>query len=160
MESMPVNWEALDALLIDFAKSENLIEDSSAPSTSSSYHSRLLIRQIRHSLETAAIDAALHLLRLHAPSILSDRKILFRLHKQKFIELLRKGTAEDRDSAIECLRTALAPCALDDYPEAYEEFKHVLLAFIYDKDDKTSPVANEVGGFRIKAISMESKRKF
>nr|KYP31335.1 hypothetical protein KK1_048426 [Cajanus cajan] len=116
MESMPVNWEALDALLIDFAKSENLIEDSSAPSTSSSYHSRLLIRQIRHSLETAAIDAALHLLRLHAPSILSDRKILFRLHKQKFIELLRKGTAEDRDSAIECLRTALAPCALDDYP--------------------------------------------
>jgi len=90
---------------------------------------------------------------------------------QKFIELLRKGTAEDRDSAIECLRTALAPCALDAYPvsefvnsnwllfvvfsfpvltvgfvfkEAYEEFKHVLLAFIYDKDDKTSPVANEV----------------
>lgn len=59
------------------------------------------------------------------------------------MELLRKGTTEDRDSAIHCLRTALAPCALDAYPEAYEEFKHVLLAFIYDKDDKTSPVANE-----------------
>ncbi|KAF6154709.1 hypothetical protein GIB67_003769, partial [Kingdonia uniflora] len=28
--------------------------------------------------------------------------------------------------------------------EAYEEFKHVLLALIYDKDDQTSPVANEV----------------
>ncbi|KAG4933566.1 hypothetical protein JHK87_047568 [Glycine soja] len=152
MESTPVNWEALDALLIDFAKSENLIEDSSAPSSSpspspspssSSYHSRLVIRQIRRAVETGAIDAAVALLRLHAPSILTDHKILFRLHKQKFIELLRKGTAEDRDSAIECLRTALAPCALDAYPEAYEEFKHVLLAFIYDKDDKNSPVANE-----------------
>jgi hypothetical protein len=31
------------------------------------------------------------------------------------------------------------------FKEAYEEFKHVLLAFIYDKEDKTSPVANEVG---------------
>lgn len=31
------------------------------------------------------------------------------------------------------------------FKEAYEEFKHVLLAFIYDKDDQTSPVANEVG---------------
>ncbi|XP_022775206.1 uncharacterized protein LOC111317118 isoform X2 [Durio zibethinus] len=27
--------------------------------------------------------------------------------------------------------------------EAYEEFKHVLLVFIYDKDDQSSPVANE-----------------
>ena len=31
------------------------------------------------------------------------------------------------------------------FKEAYEEFKHVLLAFIYDKDDQSSPVANEVG---------------
>ncbi|KAK3010392.1 hypothetical protein RJ639_011706, partial [Escallonia herrerae] len=89
MDSVAVNWEALDALVIEFAKSEHLIDYS------------------------------------------------------KFIELLRRGTVEDRDSAIHCLRTALAPCALDAYPEAYEEFKHVLLAFIYDKDDQTSPVANE-----------------
>jgi hypothetical protein len=34
------------------------------------------------------------------------------------------------------------------FKEAYEEFKHVLLAFIYDKDDLTSPVANEVGFVR------------
>lgn len=34
-----------------------------------------------------------------------------------------------------------------DSKEAYEEFKHVLLAFIYDKDDQTSPVVNEVGKF-------------
>jgi hypothetical protein len=28
--------------------------------------------------------------------------------------------------------------------EAYEEFKRVLLALVYDKDDATSPVAEEV----------------
>ncbi|KAF6159339.1 hypothetical protein GIB67_032110 [Kingdonia uniflora] len=39
---------------------------------------------------------------------------------------------------IDCwVRTALQQ-------EAYEEFKHVLLAHIYGKDDQTSPVANEV----------------
>ncbi|CAL0330761.1 unnamed protein product [Lupinus luteus] len=150
MDSGSVNWETLDILIINFAKSENLIEDSSSssiqsssPHSSSSYQLRLVIRHIRRSLESGDIDSALDLLRLHAPSILHDHRILFRLHKQKFIELLRKGTVEDRDSAIDCLRIDLAPCALDAYPEAYEEFKHVLLAFIYDKDDTSSPVANE-----------------
>ncbi|KAK9067076.1 hypothetical protein SSX86_014400 [Deinandra increscens subsp. villosa] len=149
----PVNWEALDALVIEFAKSENLIEDfspptspsSSSPSScsSSSYHYRVLILQIRRLLQRGDIDSAIDLLRIHAPSVLDDHRLLFRLQKQKFIELLRKGTEEDRKSAINCLRTALAPSALDAYPEAYEEFKHVLLAFIYDKEDQTSPVVNE-----------------
>ncbi|XP_041001431.1 uncharacterized protein LOC121247150 isoform X2 [Juglans microcarpa x Juglans regia] len=162
MDSTPVNWEALDALIIDFAKSENLIEgllcslsppsspasslsssSSSSSLSTSSYHSRLIISKIRRSLEAGDIDTAMDLLRAHAPSILDDRRLLFRLQKQKFIELLRKGTAEGRDAAIACLMTALAPCALDAYPEAYEEFKHVLLAFIYGKDDQASPVANE-----------------
>ena len=84
MDSTPVNWEALDALIIDFAKSENLIEDSSesSPSSSSSYHSRLIIRQIRRALESGDIDACIDLLQLHAPSILGDHRILFRMQKQ------------------------------------------------------------------------------
>lgn len=145
----PVNWETLDALVIEFAKSENLIEDYSSPPaspsspSSSSYQYRVLILQIRRLLQSGNIDSAIDLLRLHAPSVLDDHRLLFRLQKQKFIELLRKGTEKDRDSAFNCLRTALAPSALDAYPEAYEEFKHVLLAFIYDKDDQTSPVVNE-----------------
>jgi hypothetical protein len=158
MDSTPVNWEALDALIIDFVSSENLVEDaaaavnsppsplsspssSSSPSiSSSSYHSRLIIRRIRSSIESGDIETAIDILRSHAPFVLDDHRILFRLQKQKFIELLRKGTHE---AAIDCLRTCVAPCALDAYPEAYEEFKHVLLALIYDKDDQTSPVANE-----------------
>lgn len=48
---------------------------------------------------------------------------------QKFIELLRKGTSEDRDAAIECLRTSLAPCALDAYPVLNPLFPNKLQAF-------------------------------
>ncbi|XP_047948515.1 uncharacterized protein LOC125194376 isoform X1 [Salvia hispanica] len=151
MDSTPVNWEALDALVIDFAKSERLIDDSPPPppspssisSSSSSYRWRLLIFQIRRSVESGDIDSAIDLLRSYAPTVLDDHRLLFRMQKQKFIELLRKGTSGDRDSAIDCARKSLAPCALDAYPEAYEEFKHALLAFIYDKDDQMSPVANE-----------------
>lgn len=88
MDSIPVNWEALDALIIEFAKSENLIEESlsspssSPSSSSSSYKSRLVIRQIRRLLEAGDIDSAIDLLRLHAPFILDDHRLLFRLHKQ------------------------------------------------------------------------------
>lgn len=81
----PVNWEALDALVIEFAKSENLIEDysSSSPSSpSSSYHYRLLILQIRRLLQFGNIDSAIDLLRHHAPSVLDDHRLLFRLQKQ------------------------------------------------------------------------------
>lgn len=32
------------------------------------------------------------------------------------MELVRRGTEADREAALDCLRTALAPCALDAYP--------------------------------------------
>lgn len=97
MDSVPVNWEALDSLIIDFVKSENLIEDSLSPptspssssssSSSSSYQSRLLIRQIRRSVECGDIDAAIDLLRVHARFLLDDHRLLFCLQKQVRIYL-------------------------------------------------------------------------
>ncbi|KAI3904093.1 hypothetical protein MKW92_001010 [Papaver armeniacum] len=136
MDSTPVNWDTLDSLIINFAKSENLLEDcteSSSPSSpsSSGYHSRLVIRQIRKFIEIGDIDSSINLLRIHAPFLfLMITVFLFRLQKQKFIELLRRGTTKDRDAAIDCIRTVLAPsCSF--------------LALIFDKDDQTSPVANE-----------------
>ncbi|KAG8043239.1 hypothetical protein GUJ93_ZPchr0113g33323 [Zizania palustris] len=159
----PVNWDALDALVLDFARSDCLVlpptspsspsspsssstttaTSSSVPSSSSSYRSRLLILRARRALEEGDVDATLALLRSHAPAALLDYRLLFHLHKQRFVELVRRGTETDREAALDCLRTALAPCALDAYPEAYEEFKHILLVLIYDKDDQSSPVANE-----------------
>ncbi|RCV42863.1 hypothetical protein SETIT_9G249500v2 [Setaria italica] len=116
---------------------------SSSSSSSSTYRSRLLILRARRALEAGDVDAALALLRVHAPAALADHRLLFHLHKQRFVELVRRGTEADRDAALDCLRTALAPCALDAYPEAYEEFKHIMLVLIYDKDDQFSPVVNE-----------------
>ncbi|KAK1694368.1 hypothetical protein QYE76_011065 [Lolium multiflorum] len=162
----PVNWDSLDALVLDFVRSDRLIAPSASPSppsspssstttatstsssspstsTSSSYCSRILIRLARRALEAGDVDAALALLRAHAPAALLDHRLLFHLHKQRFVELVRRGTEADREAALDCLRTALAPCALDAYPEAYEEFKHILLVLIYDKDDQSSPVTNE-----------------
>ncbi|KAM3408576.1 hypothetical protein ACQJBY_001588 [Aegilops geniculata] len=160
----PVNWDSLDALVLDFVRSDRLIAPPASPSppsspssstttatssspstsTSSSYCSRILIRRARRALEAGDVDAALALLRAHAPAALLDHRLLFHLHKQRFVELVRRGTEADREAALDCLRTALAPCALDAYPEAYEEFKHILLVLIYDQDDQSSPVVNEV----------------
>uniref|UniRef100_A0A0E0QYH3 CTLH domain-containing protein n=2 Tax=Oryza TaxID=4527 RepID=A0A0E0QYH3_ORYRU len=132
--SPPVNWDALDALVLDFARSDRLLlppaspsppsspssssttTSSSTPSPSSSYRSRLLIRRARTALEEGDVDAALALLRAHAPAALLDHRLLFHLHKQRFVELVRRGTEADREAALDCLRTALAPCALDAYP--------------------------------------------
>jgi len=160
IEGTPVNWVALDALVLDYAKSERLLLDhdngvhSPSPSTTSSSSSsssnssssnsiREVIERIRKLTEEGNIDQVFSLLALHASAVLDDQHLVFRLQKQKFIELLRSGEGESRDLAINCCRTALGPCALNAYPEAYEEFKRVLLAFIYDKDDQTSPVAEE-----------------
>nr|XP_040254024.1 uncharacterized protein LOC109744270 [Aegilops tauschii subsp. strangulata] len=159
----PVNWDSLDALVLDFVRSDRLIAPPASPSppsspssstttatssspstsTSSSYCSRILIRRARRALEAGDVDAALALLRAHAPAALLDHRLLFHPYTSRFVELVRRGTEVDREAALDCLRTALAPCALDAYPEAYEEFKHILLVLIYDQDDQSSPVVNE-----------------
>lgn len=162
IERTPVNWVALDALVLDYAKSERLLLDhdngahspststTSCCSSSSSFNSssssnciRGVIEATRKLIEEGSIDQVFSLLSLHAPAVLDDQHLVFRLQKQRFIELLRSEKGESHDLAINCCRTALGPCALNAYPEAYEEFRRVLLAFIYDKDDQTSPVAEE-----------------
>jgi len=107
----PVNWDALDALVLDFVRSDRLVVPphadaadatcpsppsspssctttatssvpSSSSSSSSSYRSRLLILRARRALEAGDVDAALALLRAHAPAALADHRLLFHLHKQ------------------------------------------------------------------------------
>ncbi|XP_057853259.2 uncharacterized protein LOC131063465 isoform X1 [Cryptomeria japonica] len=158
MNTMSVNWSGFDALAMDYVESERLLlwdsEQAEASSSSSSashmYSSsnissstREMIQGVRKMIEAGNIDGVLSILTQQAPFVLEDQHLLFRLQKQKFIELLRSGDEEARNMAISCCRTALGPCALNAYPEAYEEFKRIMLAFIYDKDDKTSPVAEE-----------------
>lgn len=40
-----------------------------------------------------------------------------------------------------CVRAGLAALALDAYPEAYSEFKHLMLAFVYDPESAPPSVA-------------------
>lgn len=141
INKVPVNWTALDALVLDYAEAEQLLVGSDKHMNS--YVLRSTIGHIRRLIEQGAIGEALDMLQLHAPSVLQDQRLLFRLHKQKFLELLRSGGLNAQEEAIQCSRTVLGPCALTAYPEAYEEFKRLLLALIYNKDDASSPVAQE-----------------
>eukprot|EP00250_Pteridium_aquilinum_P000798 c10963_g1_i1 orf=536-2674(-) len=141
IEKVPVNWNALDALVLDYAEAEQLLVGSEKNMTS--FVLRSTISHIRRLVEQGSISEALDLLQLHAPSALQDQRLLFQLHKQKFIELLRIGGLQAQDEAIQCCRTVLGPSALTAYPEAYEEFKRLLLALIYNKDDTSSPIVQE-----------------
>ncbi|KAH7446944.1 hypothetical protein KP509_01G083400 [Ceratopteris richardii] len=140
-ENVPVNWNALDALVLDYAENEQLLLGSEK--CLESFMLRSTVNHVRGLIEQGSIDEALDLIQRHAPCVLQDQRLLFRLHKQKFIELLRAGGQQAQEEAIQCSRTVLGPCALTAYPEAYEEFKRLLLVLIYSKDDTGSPVAQE-----------------
>ena len=42
-----------------------------------------------------------------------------------------------------CMREELAPLALNAYPEAYAEFRHLALLLIFEPDHPGSPVADK-----------------
>ncbi|KAH9305142.1 hypothetical protein KI387_009546, partial [Taxus chinensis] len=134
MDNMSVNWSGLDVLVMDYAKSERLLmlsndeqagtsfssssssHTSSSSSSATSSSTREMIQSIRKLIEEGYIDRVLTILTHQAPFVLEDQHLLFRLQKQKFIELLRSGDEDARNTAISCSRTALGPCALNAYP--------------------------------------------
>ncbi|CAM6079122.1 unnamed protein product [Sphagnum tenellum] len=146
MEAQPVNLGALDALVLDYVETEFLVENcdaSTISSASGNVNVRTAIHLIQTLMQSGRIMEAFNLMQEHAPVVLEDQHLLFQLHKQNFIELLRDGDKDCFAEALKCARTRLCPSALNAYPEAYEEFKGVLLALMYDKDDSTSPVSEE-----------------
>ncbi|KAL2631744.1 hypothetical protein R1flu_016430 [Riccia fluitans] len=138
MDSQLVNWGRLDALVLNYAEEEQLLDSENYEGAD-----RRLIELIRGLIETGRIAEAVDVINQSAPTLLEDPHLLFRLEKQRFLELLRGGRPDQQQQAIICSRTTLGPCALNAYPEAYEEFKRVLLALMFDKDDPNSPVADE-----------------
>ncbi|GFR40390.1 hypothetical protein Agub_g948 [Astrephomene gubernaculifera] len=79
------------------------------------------------------VDAGLAVMREICPTALEDVRLMFRAKKQKFIELLRSGGGPE--AALACARSELAPLALDAYPEAYGEFKRLLLMLLQPPGD-------------------------
>ena len=80
MDSASVNWNALDSLVLDYTQVEQLLLDSGT--TSDNFLVRGTIANIRRLIEEGSISEALQLIEQHAPSVLQDQRLLFRLHKQ------------------------------------------------------------------------------
>ena len=79
--------------------------------------------------------------------VLEDKRILFKLYKQQFVELAQSAaTTDDTQHALNWCRENLAPVALEAYPEAYDEFKHAMLSVVscygLNKEDSISSLSN------------------
>ncbi|MEW5302489.1 MAG: hypothetical protein WDW36_005270 [Sanguina aurantia] len=99
----------------------------------------------RKSIEDGNVSAALHSLRKLCPAAVEDPRLLFRLKKQLFVEALREDGDQSVRKALACAREELAPLALDAYPEAYVEFKQLLLLLVHPPASKSLP-SNDTPG--------------
>ncbi|GAQ85873.1 LisH motif-containing protein [Klebsormidium nitens] len=97
-----------------------------------------MIDHIRSLVNEGAIESAIALTNKSNANILEDQQLLFQLYKEQFLEHLRAGSDE---AAIHCARKFLEPLALNAYLEAYQDFKQVMLAFLFGPEDTGSPVA-------------------
>ncbi|KXZ44620.1 hypothetical protein GPECTOR_64g114 [Gonium pectorale] len=89
---------------------------------------------MREALLAGDVDSGLDIMREVCPAALEDVRLVFRAKKQKFVELLRSGG--NPEAALACARAELAPLALDAYPEAYGEFKRLLLLLLTRHPDQ------------------------
>ena len=90
MDAQPVNWNALDELVVDYLDHEHLVE-STEDGLSVPPSPRDIIHVIRLLVEAGCITEALHLMHQHVPMVLEDQRLLFRLHKQVFDPTLIPG---------------------------------------------------------------------
>mmetsp|Transcript_9896 Transcript_9896/g.60351 ORF Transcript_9896/g.60351 Transcript_9896/m.60351 type:complete len:582 (-) Transcript_9896:1036-2781(-) len=63
-----------------------------------------------------------------------EPRLQFRVQGQKLVEMLRSGDDGDVQQAVRFARDVLGPMALDAYPEAYDEFKTRMMAFVVGPD--------------------------
>eukprot|EP00899_Mesostigma_viride_P000817 jgi/Mesvir1/10736/Mv13808-RA.1 len=134
----------LNELALDKLVAEHVgLESSSSKSAGDWLSVQSKVDEVARCMYTGDVENAIALLRQLCPSLLEDQRLYFRLQKQHFIELARHGDPASIQKAIQCSRTTLAPLAMDAYPEAYSEFKHVMLVLMYSQHDADSPVAKE-----------------
>eukprot|EP00897_Mesotaenium_endlicherianum_P010283 jgi/Mesen1/9283/ME000060S08715 len=144
-----LNYRVLDGLVWQYIQEEDLLElfpecsESLVPEEAHDRITRNLIEHVRRLILHGNIQDALELLKKEAEVVIADHRLLFRLLKQSFLEKLRSEEMQSVQAALSCARDELAPCALDAYPEAYMEFKHVLLALLFAKDESDTPVSHE-----------------
>jgi hypothetical protein len=90
------------------------------------------------------IPAVMSVVAATCPSVLNDQRLVFRLKRQQFVELLRRADAQGDAAALQCARDELAPLALDAYPEAYLDFKRAMLLLLQRQQQDSSSIAQDV----------------
>ncbi|GBF92994.1 hypothetical protein Rsub_05830 [Raphidocelis subcapitata] len=118
-----VSVTALDELVKEYLEAQHGESPPDAQARADTWAARDL-------LERGRVGEAADLIQRAAPAILEDQRLLFRLERQQFIELLRQGTNDGDARAIECARQQLAPLALHAYPEAFTDFKSAMLMLV------------------------------
>eukprot|EP00798_Chlamydomonas_sp_ICE-L_P020920 gene20920-27768_t len=135
----PISLEATDALVISFLESRKDASEKSSSQISA-------CRSIARFIGEGDIETALTKLKDGFSSILDDGRLGFRLQKARFLELLHQSGPDTDLKSIALARDELAPLAEDAYPEAYSEFRQLLLLLVYGTNHEASPL--EVCGSR------------
>ncbi|QDZ20785.1 hypothetical protein HOP50_04g33070 [Chloropicon primus] len=113
------------AVVLDLRHLDGLVaeclEDLREPAACERARSEVLEGNIKSAIRLAQGESG-------GSSVLEDRRLLFKLYKEQFVELAQNASSvEDTQSALLWCRETLAPMALEAYPEAYSEFKQALL---------------------------------
>ncbi|KAF8065521.1 STY13 [Scenedesmus sp. PABB004] len=123
---------ALDGLALEYLARAELIEDGAASPSSDegAAAAAAAAHAAREAVRRGDVAAATAVAARFCSAALQDQRLAFRLKRQQFIELLRRADAAGDAAALACARQELAPLALDAYPEAYCDFKRVLLMLV------------------------------
>jgi len=139
-ENQPINLTLLDTLVVDYLYHEGVLDENinreNAESFSKYQDKMATLKKIRELMLDGRIAESMELVKQIQPSVLSDQKLLFKLHKQQFIEMLRRG--EDPKVALQHAQNTLVPMALHAFPDAYSEFKNSLLLLIFKETESSS----------------------
>lgn len=132
-----LNLPQLDTLVRQYMVVEDIVEGDGEDDVSRK--ARRQCEAVRDAVRQADVAGGLLAADAVDASVLQDQRLLFQLKKQELIEVLRRS--KSYEDALACVRAGLAALALDAYPEAYSEFKHLMLAFVYDPESAPPSVA-------------------
>jgi hypothetical protein len=137
-KDQPLNNSLLDKLVMEYLVNQGIILENTLQQEHDSelVKKRKILFEIRACVIQGKILQALQLATQCDPKILNNRDLMFKLHLQNFIEMVRYAKQDDKK--LECLeycKNVLVPLASDSYPNAYNEFKSVLPLLIFSEKD-------------------------
>mmetsp|Transcript_28387 Transcript_28387/g.92705 ORF Transcript_28387/g.92705 Transcript_28387/m.92705 type:complete len:562 (+) Transcript_28387:361-2046(+) len=138
-----VQLSQLDEIVVEYCKQERLCEETSdsAGDVGPSVREQCAAAQAA-VLRGDVLEGVKMASQIDARALQENSKLKFRLELQYFVELLRRGAHSE---ALDWSRKVLATHALDAYPEAFIEFKQVMLLMM-NVDGMGVAVRSELAG--------------